>query len=633
MEGPKPIIPLRGRYASKEMKEIFPPLKDYDYRHECSHEMRTIFSDEAKYLGWRRSWVALTEAQQELGLNITTQQLTAIRSQEKVIDFKAAQEYERKTKHDVQSYLLEFRDRVNSVMPGAGNVLHNGATSCEITDPEELTSMYKGLKLLAEKAREVRRTMGNLLDPAIEEVDYRAEQLRGRGAKGTTGTQASYLELFDGNHDKVKELDNILAKKLGFKESYTIMGQTYPRIVDYQVLSSILVLGETLSLMRNWIHPAALVPDLDENFQELHNKSIQAAYMASGQWWERSLDDSSERRIIISEAFYNADYLLDTFIQFGLGNPMPETKRNVSMGTNERKALEDIIIPKIASAIDKMHSFAQKYRDDVCIAYTHGQFAQPTTYGKRIDLWAYNFVLALKDFENLQKRAAYQPTMGLLINTKLNQVAVAASKMALDIRLSQHDLEVNEPFGKSQTGSTAMPYKKNPMSCERINGLSRNKIGASNAVKLRDYDLLNTDAILEIVLKVLSGDNEKQTGFTVHTQTARANLMKFMPFFASEPFLVLGTNQGGDNRDIHEKIRESAMEARASIDNGRGNNMLELMAANGFPVDLSKKAELIDPDTRVGRSREQVDDFGKIEIEPIIEKYAKVLGKEGNVQI
>jgi adenylosuccinate lyase len=223
--------------------------------------------------------------------------------------------------------------------------------------------------------------------------------------------------------------------------------------------------------------------------------------------------------------------------------------------------------------------------------------------------------------------------MDMLINTRLNQVAIAASKMALDIRLSQHDLEVNEPFGNEQTGSTAMYYKKNPMKCERVNGLARNKIGSSNAVSLRDYDFLNTDAILELVLNIFSEDNEKQTGFTVHTQTARANLMKFMPFFASEPFLVLGTNQGGDNRDIHERLRRISMVARAHMDDGKENDMLELMASHDFPVDLSKKAELINPDTRVGRSREQVDDFGTIEVEPIRKRYEAVLGKEGNVQI
>jgi adenylosuccinate lyase len=627
--GEEPIVPLKGRYASKEMKSLFTPDESIDYRYQCYAEIREIFSDKAKYSGWRRNWVILAECEKELGLNITDEQLAALKAKEHEIDFKSAASYEKILKHDVMAYLKEFADRVNEVCPGAGGILHEGATSMCISDNEEILAMKKGLQLIYRKAVELRDTTGaDVLTPAIEELDYRSSSLKARGLKGATGTQASYLGLFRGDHDKVITLDRMFSEKLGFSSSYTVTSQTYPRIVDYQILGSLATLPQTLFHMSGEGERA----ELQTHFTDIHNKSKQAAQMASIQWLERSLDDSSERRIIISESFYQIDNILEKMLK--TPERLINTHNQDRLSQTKRDGLK-LISEKLANSVDKIHAFAEKYRDTVCTGFTHGQFAQPVTYGKRLDMWAYNFVLALKDLENILEKEyeMYTPVLDYMINTRLNQVAIASAKMANDIRLLQHDLEVNEPFGKSQVGSSAMAYKRNPMKCERINGLSRNKIGSTNESRLADYDWLCTDAILELVLTVMSGDTEEQTGFVVHKRKAEENLTKYMPFLASEDILLAATDAGGNRQELHEKVRLASLEAQNNIDQGGENNVLELLARYGFDVDLANKKKYLDPHTHVGRSKEQVDEFFEKEVKPIRERYNDVLGKTGKVQI
>ncbi|MFC1723247.1 lyase family protein [Nanoarchaeota archaeon] len=609
-----PMLPLRGRYPSKEMRGLFPD-PGTDYRHKSSTEMRDVFSKEAKYLGWRRNWVVLPTAQQALGLNISDEHLAAIRAAEKNIDFEAAAAYEREKKHDVMAYLQEFSDRADEICPGAGGDLHEGATSCYVTDNQELVAMRDALKLVYEKAHKLWSDHGitDLYLP-LQQIQVRQFGLRARGAKGTTGTQASYLGLFNGDHEKVQRLDQMVATELGFDESYVITGQTYPRIVDYQVISSVAVLANVL---------ARGCPQFQEVFEDIHNRATQAAQMASNQWLERSLDDSSERRIMMTETFYAIDYVLDRIAEdpslFKSPGPIHEEP--------PQKAL-DIVSVKLINVIDKIHSFAEDHRDTLCTAYTHGQFAQPTTYGKRLDLWAYNFALALKDIQAYRLKDD-----NYLVNMKLNQVAIAAAKMALDVRLLQHDLEVNEPFGISQKGSTAMPFKKNPMKCERINGLARHKIGSTVPGRLGDYDWLTTDAILELSLAVFARDTPTQKGFTIHPQRAQRNLAEFMPFLAVEDIMLAESAAGGSRQDLHEEARLACLAARQQVDQGRPNNVLALMRERGFTIDPARESEYLDPATHVGRSREQVDEFGEKIVKPLREQYAHLLGQEGDVQV
>ncbi len=654
-EGPKPIVPLRGRYPSKDMKEIF-PKQDADYRELCSAEMRSAFCDEAKYLGWRRVWVALAEEEQKLGLPFTDEQIAAIKQQEKVIDYARAREIEKATKHDTMSYLTEFKEQADKIHPGAGGILHAGGTSCTITDNEELAAMKNGLKTIRDRVYNLKEIFGGWtsgneysanLELALAELDCRIDNLKARGIKGTTGTQASYLELFDGDHEKVKTLDQRVSQALGFEESYIITGQTYPRIVDYQVLSSLGLVAEVLKDIAPNV--GCSTPLLDH----VQDCAKNAAQMASTQWLERSLDDSSERRIIIPEAFYALDVMINEFIDTVKSDEEEKprsAKKSKAEGKKERlklikeessesKGLE-LVTKKLANTVDKLQTLSEKYKETACTAYTHYQFAQPTTHGKRIALWNYSFVLALKDVENSMnlsignKNLIYDSAKNYLINSRLNQAAIAAAKMANDIRLLQHDLEANEPFGISQVGSSAMAYKKNPMKSERINGLARVKIGLLDMNKEPDYAFLGTDAILELVLTNLGGNTEKQTGFIIHEKAAMANLMRFMPFLATENLLMDAVKEGGDRQELHEVVRVAMLEARANVDAGRENNILEILAETGkFKIDLSKKSELLDPMKYLGRCIEQVEDFGLKEVGPIRKKYASSLGIEGGVKV
>lgn len=238
--------PLIARYASDEMSRLWGPQR--------------------KFSTWRRLWVALAEAEAELGLAISSRQIEELRRHVEVIDFAAAEGYERNLRHDVMAHVHAYGD----VCPEARPIIHLGATSCYVTDNTDLLLMREGLELLA--ARLVRvidrlaafaqehRSLACLafthLQPAqpttvgkraclwaydlvqdLTEVEFRLSQLKARGVKGTTGTQASFLELFQGDHAKVRRLDDLVARKMGFACSYAVTGQTYSRKVDSQVIS------------------------------------------------------------------------------------------------------------------------------------------------------------------------------------------------------------------------------------------------------------------------------------------------------------------------------------------------------------------------------------------------------------
>ncbi|MEK6888001.1 MAG: lyase family protein [Candidatus Aenigmatarchaeota archaeon] len=659
MNGPKPIVPLHGRYPSKEMRGLFPPAPESDFRYQCSSAMRGVFSDETKYGNWRRVWVVLPESQKELGLSFSDQQMAALYKMEHTIDYARARELERAMKHDVNAYRTEFGEQVERVYPTAGRVLHVGATSCTVTDHEELMAMRDGLSLIAEKAQHLNRSLdaekttlwyhgkdqyqdyrtpAANLNVALHEIEYRRHKLRARGTKGTTGTQASYLELFNGDHGKVRALDAMVSEKLGFPASYTITGQTYPRIVDYQVLSSLGLLAEALKQspqlfeQEKWGHIRGLL-------DHVQRCADNAAYMASSQWLERTLDDSSERRIIIPEAFYAMDYVLDNVSWNGSGTQEAVEIPAQNAGVVDAKHAEALkmIARKEANAAHVIHGFAERHRDVPCAAFTHYQFAQPTTYGKRLDLWAYNFALALQDSEMAldaildDAGEVSESVRNYFVNSRLKQSVIAGAKMAHDIRLLQHDGEVNEPFARSQVGSSVMAYKKNPMKSERTNGLSRDVIGLYHTAEDPTDVFLGSDAVMELVLTVFVGDTEMQQGFTVHPEIARRRLMENMPFFVTEEYMMRGIKAGEDNRGLHEEVRQAMLEARQSIDNGGPNNLIEILARTGkFDIDPTK---MLDPLNYVGRSREQVDEFGATEIAPIRERYADHLGMTGKVEV
>ncbi len=346
--------PLASRYASAEMAEIW--------------------SDSHRYGLWRRMWLALAEAEAELGLPITEAQLAEMRAHLDAIDFARVASYEKQTRHDVFAHLHAFGDDC----PAARPILHLGATSGFVTDNTDLILIAESLDLvtarlatviehLASRARETRgiiclgrthlqpaqpTTIGKriclwihdlLLD--LDELQHRRSRLRARGTKGTTGTQASYLELFGGDHAKVRRLDELVSRKLGFNSSYAVTGQTYPRKVDSQVLATLGGIAESTHKAGNDLRLAAAWNELEEPFETDQVGSSAMPYKrnpmraermcslgrfvmglqptagqtAAVQWYERTLDDSAVRRLVLPQAFLGTDAQLVIYANIAAG--------------------------------------------------------------------------------------------------------------------------------------------------------------------------------------------------------------------------------------------------------------------------------------------------------------------------
>ncbi len=334
--------PLVTRYASRAMAELW--------------------GDRRRFGLWRRLWVALAEAEQELGLPISDAQLAALRAAVDDIDFDQAAEYERRFRHDVMAHVHAFGDAA----PAARGAIHLGATSCYVTDNGDLLQMRAGLDLvIAGLATAIRRlaafarthratptlgfthfqpaqptTVGKraclwLFDFAADlvELQNRRDGLRLRGAKGTTGTQASFLGLFDGDHAKVRALDDAIAKKFGFPGVYPVTGQTYSRKVDRQVLDALSGLAESASKFATDLRLLAHRKEVEEPFEAEQIGSSAMPYKRNPmrsericslarflmalpatlaqthatQWLERTLDDSACRRLALPQAFLAAD--------------------------------------------------------------------------------------------------------------------------------------------------------------------------------------------------------------------------------------------------------------------------------------------------------------------------------------
>jgi adenylosuccinate lyase len=329
----------------------------------ASAEMTRLWSDNHRYRLWRQTWLALAEAEAELGLPITRQQLDEMRAAlTQPIDFAKAAEYERRMRHDVFAHLHTFGD----ACPAARPILHLGATSAYVTDNTDLILMRESLDLvvarlaavierLATKALETKdlvclgrthlqpaqpTTIGKriclwihdlLLD--LEEITHRRKLLRARGVKGTTGTQASFLELFAGDHAKVRRLDELVAAKLGFHSSYEVTGQTYSRKIDSQVIAALAGVSESMHKAGNDLRLAAAWGELEEPFETeqvgssampykrnpmraermcglgrfVMGLAATAGQTAAVQWMERTLDDSAPRRLVLPQAFLATD--------------------------------------------------------------------------------------------------------------------------------------------------------------------------------------------------------------------------------------------------------------------------------------------------------------------------------------
>lgn len=330
-----------------------------------SDEMSRLFSPQHKHSTWRRLWVALAEAEAELGLPVKPEQIAELKTHVEDIDFVKAAEYEKKLRHDVMAHVHTYGDQC----PGAMPIIHLGATSCFVTDNTDLIILREALTLVAQRLAAVIQSLGDFakqyrdlptlgfthLQPAqpttvgrraclwaydlaldLTEIEHRLDQLRARSTKGTTGTQASFLELFDGDHAKVRQLESLVAEKMGFDSTYAVTGQTYSRKIDAQVLDALAGVATSAHKAASDIRILAHRKELEEPFEKNQIGSSAMAYKrnpmrsericglaryvisqqsstsatAATQWMERTLDDSSNRRLVLPQAFLATDAVL-----------------------------------------------------------------------------------------------------------------------------------------------------------------------------------------------------------------------------------------------------------------------------------------------------------------------------------
>ena len=340
--------PLSARYASKEMKYIFSPDK--------------------KFRTWRKLWIALAESEKELGLPITQEQIDELKAHAEDINYDVAQEREKIVRHDVMSHVYAYGVQC----PNAKGIIHLGATSCYVGDNTDIIIMTEGLKLIRNKLITVIRNLSKFADeykalptlafthfqPAqpttvgkratlwlqellmdLEDVEYQLSKAKLLGSKGTTGTQASFLELFDGDHEKCKMLDRKIAEKMGYKACFPVSGQTYSRKLDSQFLNVLAGIAQSAAKFSNDIRLLQHLKEVEEPFEKNQIGSSAMAYKrnpmrserigslsryvmvdvlngyftTATQWFERTLDDSANKRLSVPEAFLAVDGILSLY--------------------------------------------------------------------------------------------------------------------------------------------------------------------------------------------------------------------------------------------------------------------------------------------------------------------------------
>lgn len=341
--------PLLSRYASREMAENF--------------------SDDKKFRLWRRLWIALAESEKELGLNITEEQIAEMKKYANDINYDVARKFENEVRHDVMAHVKAFGEQAKSAKP----IIHLGATSCYVTDNAEVIIIDNALDLVMKKLVNVMDKLKKFalkykdlptlgfthLQPAQLttvgkratlwlsdlEMDYNnlvnlKNSVKLRGVKGTTGTQASFLDLFNGDSKKVKELEKRVVSKMGYAKVYGVTGQTYPRKFDYNVLCVLSQIAQSAYRFSNDIRLLQHMKEVEEPFEKHQIGSsamaykrnpmrservsslaryvlslpVNAAVTASTQWFERTLDDSANKRIVIAQAFLSVDAILNLYL-------------------------------------------------------------------------------------------------------------------------------------------------------------------------------------------------------------------------------------------------------------------------------------------------------------------------------
>lgn len=335
----------------------------------ASYEMQHLFSEDVKFRTWRRLWIALAEAEQELGLPITNEQIAELKAHQDDINYDVAVAREKEVRHDVMSHVYAYGVQC----PSAKGIIHLGATSCYVGDNTDLIVMYDALRLVRKKLVALIRHLSGFADtyknqatlafthfqPAqpttvgkratlwiqdllldLEDLEDCLSHAKLRGAKGTTGTQASFLELFEGDHEKVRALDRAVAKKMGYSGVYPVSGQTYSRKIDSRILNVLSGIAQSASKFSSDIRLLQHLKEIEEPFESKQIGSSAMAYKrnpmrseriaslsryvmvdalnpaitASAQWFERTLDDSANKRLAIPEAFLAVDAILTLYI-------------------------------------------------------------------------------------------------------------------------------------------------------------------------------------------------------------------------------------------------------------------------------------------------------------------------------
>ena len=341
--------PLSERYASKEMQYIFSP--------------------DMKFKTWRKLWIALAESEMELGLNITQEQIDELKAHADDINYDVAKEREKLVRHDVMSHVYAYGQQC----PKAKGIIHLGATSCYVGDNTDIIIMTEALKLVRKKLINVINELAKFADkyksqptlafthfqPAqpttvgkratlwlmelkldLDDLNYMIDSMMLLGSKGTTGTQASFLELFEGDQEKIKELENKIAKKMGFEKCFPVSGQTYSRKMDTRVLNVVAGIAASAHKFSNDIRLLQHLKEIEEPFEKNQIGSSAMAYKrnpmrseriaslanyvmvtalnpaitSATQWFERTLDDSANKRLSVPECFLAIDGILDLYL-------------------------------------------------------------------------------------------------------------------------------------------------------------------------------------------------------------------------------------------------------------------------------------------------------------------------------
>jgi adenylosuccinate lyase len=403
----------------------------------ASKRMQYIFSDDFKFKTWRELWIALAEAEQELGLPITDEQIEEMRAHIGEIDYARAAEHEARVRHDVMAHILAYGEQC----PNAKPIIHLGATSCYVGDNTDIIRMklaleqirrllvgamqataefalrYYDLPTLAYTHFQAAQptTVGKRatlwlqdLEMDLEQLDFQLGSLKLRGCKGTTGTCASFMELFEGDDEKVKTLEKRVADRMGFDGCYAVCGQTYSRKVDYNVLSVLCGIAQSAHKFSNDIRLLSHLKEFDEPFESgqigssampykrnpmrseriaslsryIISDAANPAFTAAAQWFERTLDDSANRRISIPEAFLATDAVLALWINIIKGvRVYPEIIRRHLMDELPFMASENILMYCVAKKGKARQALHEAIR-------THAVAAaeQVKLYGRENDL-------------------------------------------------------------------------------------------------------------------------------------------------------------------------------------------------------------------------------------------------------